>query len=150
LGRQGLNTLITHPSIWAKGAKNSFSDIYKEMKGQDATAALWADIYSNPNYIEGTYQKAGLLNKNEEQFPTSLPEKIPLLGRAFKASESAFKGASMRMRLGLFDLLSSTAEKQGVEMTESQIKDIGSLASSLTAKGKWGKKGTPSIVKLVM
>ncbi len=151
IGRQGLKTLMTHPTIWAKGAKNSFIDIWKTLGGQDARRALMADIYSEPNYFNGSYEKAGILAKHEEQFPTSLPARIPGIGRVFKASENAFTGSAIRMRTGLYDLLSKRASENGVDMTDAtQIKSLGKLINSLTARGQWGKKGEPAVVRLVM
>jgi hypothetical protein len=101
LGRQGLHTLQTHPTVWWKGALNSFKDMWKELRGKPAMDALLADIYSRENYLNGRYDKAGIIPKTEEQYPTSLPERIPVLGRVFKASESAFVGSGLRMRTGL-------------------------------------------------
>lgn len=150
LGRQGLKTLQTHPSVWAKGAYNSFIDFGKTIGGKNAHDALMADIYSRENYMNGNYDKAGILNKLEEQFPTSLPERIPGVGRVFKASEYAFTGSAIRMRTGLFDLMEKTAKKNGVEWNETQIKDIGKMINSLTARGKWGQKGEPGVIRLVM
>ena len=50
LGRQGLTTLMTHPSVWSKAAKESFRDIYKALKtkhgNQTAKDILRADIVS--------------------------------------------------------------------------------------------------------
>ena len=111
MGRQGLHTLMTHPTIWWDGAKNSFIDIAKTMGGKNMNDALMADIYSKPNYLNGDYNTAKIIPKFEEQYPTSLPEKIPVVGRVFKASESAFVGSALRMRTGLYDLLDSIAKK---------------------------------------
>jgi hypothetical protein len=151
MGRQGLKTLITHPKIWWNMAKNSFSDIYKTLGGKNARDALWADIYSSPNYLNGSYDIAKLIPATEEQFPTSIPTKIPVLGRAFLASENAFTGSAIRSRTDLFDLLADKAKKNGVDMTDKyQIQSIGKLVSSLTARGQWGKRGEPAIVRLIL
>ena len=151
LGRQGLKTLQVHPTVWAKGAVNSFVDIWKTLGGKDAHSALMADVYSRPNYLNGSYEKAGILAKVEEQYPSSLPERIPGVGRVFKASENAFTGSAIRMRTGLYDLLAKRAAENGIDMTDAaQIKPIGKLINSLTARGQWGVKGEPAVVRLVM
>lgn len=151
MGRQGLKILFTHPTVWWQGAKNSFIDMAKTMGGKEMMDALMADIYSNPNFLNGKYQKASILPKSEEQFPTSIPERIPGIGRVFKASEVAFKGSAMRMRTGLFDLLTDLAEKNGVDTTEeSYLISMGKMINSLTARGQWGKTGEPAIVRLVL
>ena len=140
IGRQGLVTLQTHPSVWLKGAYKSFGDIYKALRtkhGNDvAKDILHADLVSRENYINGTYQKAGILAKFEEQYPTSHPARIPWLGRGFKASEVAFTNSALRMRMGTFDLLLDMAKKQGLEVNKSLIEDIGSVVNSATARAK--------------
>ena len=54
LGRQGLNTLMTHPTVWGDMAKKSFIDIYKTMAskhgGKEVRDALMAEAYSRPNF----------------------------------------------------------------------------------------------------
>ena len=48
IGRQGLTTLMTHPTIWVKAAKESFKDIYLALASkhgnQTAKDILRADI----------------------------------------------------------------------------------------------------------
>lgn len=151
LGRQGLKTLMTHPTAWWPGAKGSLVDFAKTIGGKNTKDALMADLYSNPNYLNGSYEKAGIISKNEEQFPTSLPARIPGVGRVFKASEAAFEGSALRMRTGLYDLLSKQAERNGVDMTNDyQIKSIGKVINSLTARGQWGTRGEPALLRIVL
>jgi hypothetical protein len=150
LGRQGLHTLQTHPSQWYPAARKSFSDIVKTLGGKNAHDALMADIYSRPNYINGLYQKAKILAATEEQFPTSLPGRVPGFGRVFKASEYAFTGSAMRMRTGLFDLLHKRAKANDVNITDSWITSHGKMISSLTARGQWGQKGDPPFIRLIL
>jgi len=149
-GRQGLKTLMTHPSKWWKATSKSFSDIYKELGGKASHDALMADIYSREKYINGEYQKSGIFTKIEEQFPGSSPGRVPVLGRAFNASEAAFIGNAIRMRTGLYDLLSKRARGNGVKMTDVQIKDIGTLINGMTARGRWGVRGEPAFIRLFM
>ncbi len=151
LGRQGLTTLMTHPSAWYPAAKASFVNFAKVLGGDKAVMdAVMATVYSQPNHINGRYEMAGILPKLEEQFPTTLGEKIWGIGRLLKASEVAFKGSAIMMRTKSFDLLAGIAEKNQVEMTKVQIKDIGTLINAATARGKWGKTGEPAIVRMVL
>lgn len=151
LGRQGIHALFTHPTVWWDGAIHSFTDFGKTIGGREMMDALMADVYSNPNYINGSYDIAKILPKSEEQFPTSLPERIWGLGRVFKASEVAFKGSAIRMRTGLYDLVSDIADRNGVDMTDKyQIESVGRLVNSLTARGQFGKVGESPIVKMVL
>jgi hypothetical protein len=151
IGRQGLFTLFTHPSQWFPAAANSFVDIAKTLGGKEAMDALMADVYSDPEYLDGSYQKAGILPKTEEQFPTSLPERIPVVGRVFKASETAFSGSAIRMRTGLYKMLSRRMSANGVNMKDSaEIQSLGKVINSLTARGQWGSRGEPGILRVVL
>jgi len=150
LGRQGAITLIEKPSIWWNMSKKSFQDFSSKLKGGQPLDVLMADIYSRDNFLNGRYEEAKLFPKTEEQFPTSLPERIPFLGRAFGASEVAFKGSAIRARADLFDLFINTAEKNGVEITPEIIKDFGTQVNSITARGKMGQIGGSKIVNLTL
>lgn len=151
LGRQGLYTLFTSPEIWANAAKNSYKDYVETLGNKVAKDALMASIYSDPEYIDGTYQKAGILPEREEQFPTSLPGRIPGAGRFFKASEAAFEGSAIRMRTDLYKKISRMNIENGVDMKNpEEIKSLGIVINSLTGKGSWGAKGTPGALKLVL
>jgi hypothetical protein len=150
LGRQGLHTLQAHPTVWRDMAGNSFADIVKTLGGKDAHDALMADVYSRPRYMNGEYQKAGLLPKTEEQYPTSLPARVPGIGRVYRAAEYAFTGSAIRARLGIYDLLANRAKENGAIWNDVQIKDVGKMINAMTARGQWGKTGEPALVRLVM
>lgn len=142
IGRQGLTTLQTHPTVWARAATKSFSDVYKALRDKHgneiAKDILHADLVSRENYLNGNYQKSGILAKFEEQYPTSHPARVPIVGRAFKASEVAFTNSALRMRIGTFDLLFDMAKKSGLEITDVAIKDIGAIVNAATARSPIG------------
>lgn len=151
IGRQGLKVLFTNPKVWFNGAKNSFLDIAKTFGGQETLDALQADVLSRENAMNGNYEKAKILDLREEQFPTSLPERIPYVGRAFTASEAAFKGSALRMRTDLFDLILDKAKDQGVDITSKyELESIGKIVNSLTAKGAFNNRGFESALKAVL
>jgi hypothetical protein len=151
LGRQGLAVLFTHPTVWAKGARQSYTNIVKEFGGKNAMDALRADILSRPNAMLGRYEKSGVINPNEEQYPSSFPEKIPALGRVFKASESAFKGSALRMRADVMDLLIEKGEANGLDMdSKEQLESYGTLVNSLTAKGSFNDPSTGKVLRTVL
>jgi hypothetical protein len=138
-GRQGIKTLYTHPTVWFKNFIKSWSDIGKELKGQDAMLPIKADVFSRPNALNGKYEAMkldiGLLT--EEAFPSFLPARIPGFGRIFKGAESAFNGAALRIRADLADLLIKKAEKAGVDMLDPfQAESVGKLINSMTGRGK--------------
>lgn len=138
--RQGWKNLFAHPEIWAKNAKQSVVDAVEQFGGKAVMDEVHADIQSRPNALNGRYRKAGLaLGNIEEAFPSSLPEKVPLLGRAFKASETAFSAFQFRSRADLFDKYIEIAERSGVDVRErAQLESIGNLVNSLTARGHLG------------
>jgi len=150
LGRQGLKTWMTHPTVWWNMAGKSFKDFALTIGGKNMEDALWAGIYGRPNYMNGNYQKAKLIPKFEEQYPSTLPEKIPGLGRVFKASEVAFTGSAIRARTDLFDLFHGIAKSNGVEIDKTWVKDFGRMINSLTAKGQLGERGDNPLLRLVL
>lgn len=140
--RQGLKTLATNPDIWINAFIKSWRDITKELRGIDAMIPIRADVYSRPNAINGKYEagKFALGLAKEEAFPSSLPGRIPILGRLFKASESAYNGGALRMRADLADRLIAKAEKFGVDTSDPlQVRSIGKLVNSMTGRGDIGK-----------
>jgi hypothetical protein len=138
-GRQGIKVLYTKPTIWMSAFLKSWRDIGKELAGKDAMIPIKADTYSRPNALNGNYARMRLDVgiTGEEAFPSALPEKIPLLGKLFKASESAFNGAAIRMRADLADKLITVAEKQGIDFTDKiQARGVGDMINSLTGRGR--------------
>jgi len=139
-GRQGIKVLANPPTsgIWLKNFLKSWGDIVKELKGEDALYPIKADIYSRPNALNGKYRAGGygLDVLSEEAFPSSLPEKIPVLGRLFKASESAYNGAALRLRADLADRFIKLADRQGINtLDKNEAEGIGHLVGSLTGRG---------------
>jgi hypothetical protein len=141
-GTQGIKMMYTNPDLWGKQLIKSFSNIGKELKGQDAMLPIKADVFSRPHAIDGTYKTAKLDIgiDSEEQFPSSLPERIPLLGRVFKGAESAFNGAAMRLRADYFDRMYKWADSIGTDLKDKQnIEGLGSLSNSMTGRGDLGR-----------
>ena len=141
-GRQGIKVLMTTPSIWIKNFAKSWKDIAKELGGKNAMIPIKADVLSRQNALNGLYQRMKLAIDiaSEEAYPSSLPEKIPLLGRLYKASESAFNGAALRMRADLADRVLKQAEDSGVDLNDTtQLESLGKLVNSMTGRGSIGK-----------
>ena len=136
LFNQHIKTLWTHPSIWLRNARNSFSDIAKTFGGKNVLHEISADIVSRPNYEN--YRKDGLaVSVIEEAFPDSkLLESIPFLGRVHKAADTAFTGLAYRNRADLYDLYTEIAKQNG--NVETIGLGIGKLANSLTGRGNLG------------
>lgn len=151
-GRQGIKTLLdTRTSgIWVRNFVKSFGDFGKQLGNFDVMDAIKADILSRPNALNGKYAAGGygLDVFGEEAFPVSAPGRIPLLGRLFRASESAYNGGALRMRADLADRLIARAEKHGVNTLDpKEARGLGGLVSSLTGRGSlgWAEGGARKI-----
>lgn len=149
--RQGWKTLFTNPQIWANNAAKTIPDIWKQLSadvkpglfsGQYDTAidAVKAEIYSRANARNGLYKKMKLdIGDLEEAFPSTIPEKIPLFGRLYKASEAAYTGFLYRMRADIADKMAEIATSQGLDLNVPlQSESIGRLVNSLTGRGNLG------------
>ncbi|MEK7092424.1 MAG: hypothetical protein AAB907_02260, partial [Patescibacteria group bacterium] len=138
IGRQGLKVLLTNPRIWLKNSIQSFKDIVQTFGGKKVMDEVRADVLSRPNELNGLYRKEKLaIGVTEEAYPTSLPEKIPIAGKVFEASQNAFTAFQYRTRADLFDKFVEMAEQSGAD-----IKGIGRLANSLTGRGNLGQLET--------
>lgn len=139
--RQGWKTLFTHPGTWAKNSLKTFQDFANTVGGKNTIDEVRADIVSRPNSLNGLYKKMGVdvFGIKEEAFPSSLPEKIPVAGRFFKASDAAYTGFQQRTRADLADKYLEIAQKSGVDLTsKKELKSIGKLVNSLTSRGDLG------------
>ena len=143
-GRQGIFSLLDLRTshIWIKNFAKSFKDIGKEILGIDAMDTIKVDIFSRPNAVNGKYRAGGfgLDVLYEEAFPSHGLAKIPLLGRLYKASESAYNGGALRLRADLADRVITLAEKNKLNMLNpNDAKPIGNLISMITGRGGLGK-----------
>lgn len=138
--RQGWKTLFTNPTVWLKNAKQSFKDLVDQFGGKEVMNEVQADIQSRPTY--DLMKKAKLdIGTTEEQFPSHLAEKVPLLGHLYKSSEAAYTGFVYRTRADVFDKYIKIAETSGIELDKPQLESIGKLVNSLTGRGNLGTVG---------
>ena len=156
-GRQGLKRLFTPlsggTSDWIRTFMQSWRDGGKTLlakgkwysSGDDAMMqSIEADIVSRPNAMLGKYKAMGadLLIGGEEAFPVTLPEKIPLIGRIYKASEVMFNGSALRLRADYADKMIALAEKSGIDFTQKgHAEGIGALVNAMTGRGNIGRAG---------
>lgn len=132
IGRQGWKVMFNNPVIWLKNSLKSFSDIAKTLGGQDALRLTKAEVLSRPNALNGKYKKQGLAIGNvEEAIPTSAPEKIPGIGRLFRASNEAFTAWQYRVRADVFDKLDAIASRT----PEMDTNGLGQFVNTLTGRG---------------
>lgn len=136
IGRQGRKVMATNPTIWLRNSLKSLSDVVKTFGGKEVLDEVRAEVLSRPNALRGLYDKEKLaVGVVEEAYPTSLPERIPLLGKPFKASQEAFTAFQYRTRADVFDRYVEIAEKSGAD-----IAGIGKVVNSLTGRGTFGQR----------
>lgn len=153
--RQGFKVLTKSPKTWLNNINNSWKRLASDFQGS-TTVTLpngtkqkiknseiymreWkADIVSRKLYKEAL--DAGLsIGVVEDFFPTSFAERLPVVGRAFKASDDMFTMFSQGSRMDLFENMYRTMQKNGKEMTPELVKDIATLANSITGRGGLGQ-----------
>ena len=137
--RQGWKTLWTNPGIWTKNAIKSFADIGRVIGGKAVIDEVKADIVSRPNYDRMKKAKLAVATI-EEEFPSGLPEKIPIIGsRFYKASQDAYTGFLYKQRADIFDKYMEIAERSNIDIDDkTQLESIGKLVNSLTGRGALG------------
>lgn len=139
--RQGFKVLTKDPTAW----KNNFVEAFKPFskisskEAQNVVANRFkASLVSHPLYQQAIDAKLAI-GVIEDFFPTTLSEKIPLLGNIFKASNEAFTIFSQGSRMSLFEDMVNKAAKDGVELTPQLYKDLAKVANSITGRGSLGK-----------
>lgn len=135
--RQGLKVLFSHPSVWAKNARQSFVDLVHAFGSDRVMDEVNADIISRPNYNLMSRAKLAV-GIDEEMFPSSLPERIPVVGRAYRASEHAFAAFQRRTRADVFDKYVNVWENAGIPLDAEELQNMGRLVNSLTGRGDLG------------
>ena len=144
--RQGFKTLATGLSqgradIWADNVGRGFKPILNignKEKMQEVADVFKATMFGDEHYEE--MLKAGLrIGEVEDFFPTSIAEKLPVLGNAFKASDESFTILVQGMRFDMYKKLRQNLIATYGEVTEKQLKDIAEVANSMTGSGSLGK-----------
>lgn len=140
--KHGFFALFEDPKDWAKNYFTQFSDAAKGVAGKDVISAVKAEAYTRENAINGIYDKwiPGELTKTNEEFHSSLPDKIPGFSNLYKGSKAMFEGFNLRMRLDLVDHYVNTVKKMGLDPKDPETaKAWGQLAIDQTG----GKSKNP-------
>lgn len=140
LSRQGFKTLLTSPKIWGRNARQSFSDFWNTAikSGKNPLDIVKADIASRAN--TDYYTKMKLALGADEFIPTTIQEKVPVLGRGFKASDNTFKGFLFRSRADLADMYLAKAKSAGVDIDDKEfLRGLGNYVNQQTGRGNLGK-----------
>jgi len=140
--RQGLKAFWTENGIWRKQFLESFRNIVRGFKNTDqAKRDLTAHLMADPHYDQAI--KDGLaLKGNEDAFPTSLPEKIPLAGRLFGASEVAYNAFAENLRLAIYKKQMAMARELDGAVPKEYGQNMARMVNSLTGRGSFGRYDT--------
>jgi len=155
-GRQA-RKMATRPltmRAWASNFKQSMKDGFRVLFGEKNARekildAIKADVYSRESYLKGYYDKKGLETKldigtGEEEYPTSFPSKIPIIGRLFSMAETMYEGGAMRCRADAADIMYKLAENQQqaktgkTKLEKEDLASINLLVNSMTGRGSIG------------
>lgn len=143
LGRQGQKMFMTNNAIWRQEAVKSFKNIIASLKNPKvARREFMAELMGDPVYKQAI--KDGLaLGRRDDVFTTSLPGKVPILGRGFSASELAYDGLAQNMRMKAYKKVVTKElekmNKKGAEVPKDFSKNIATMVNSLTGRGHLGK-----------
>jgi hypothetical protein len=105
-----------------------------------------------PHAINGDFQTAKLATglHSEEVIPTTIGEKIPLLGRFFKASNTAYNGAALELRAEIFNDRYDRNVKNGMDMTNKEnLQSLGTAVNAFTGRGDVGMLNGENVNALV-
>lgn len=141
--RQGLKVLSNDPKIWFNVIKESLEPFKKIIKMKDADSKKAMEAVFNEfkarlvsdNLYEKAMDSKLPIGVIEDYFPTSLAEKLPFVGRLFKASNEAFTIFSQGSR---FELFKKMYYKNEYRMTTKLAKDLAEVASTISGRGYLG------------
>lgn len=139
--RQGLG-LIGRKEFWT-----SFGSMFRQFGSEKAFKEIQDSIVKSNMYP--LMQKAGLyiaksndnVTAREEQFMSSYAEKIPLIGKAVRASDRAYTGFLNKLRADTFSSILSDSEKAGIDIASDpkKLADLGKFINNATGRGSLGR-----------
>lgn len=136
--RQGL-FLVGKP----KQFLNAFLAMFKQFGSERAFAAVLEEIQSRPTYQLMRESKLAImsmdmnLTSREERFLSNWAERIPIIGRAVRASGRAYVGFLNKLRADVFDDLLRKAADVGAKGPEVP-KNLARFINSATGRGSLG------------
>jgi hypothetical protein len=138
---QGLKTLLSYPPrIWFDSVLTGFKTALKSFTNKEVMDEFNARIAARPRYKQymRSDQKLPVFTV-EEAFPSgSIPSRIPLFGKLYRASEVGFTSTLHQLRADMFDYLADKIEK----VPGGDIKGLGLFVGDLTGRSHLGKYET--------
>lgn len=138
--RQGAKAFFTNNALWRKNFIESFANLAKGFKNSEvAQREFKAHLMADPMYDKAVRDGLGIIG-HEDVFPTSLPGKIPVAGRAFNASEVAYDAFAENLRMGIYKQQLKLAQDLGEHIDNKEFgKNIAKEVNSLTGRGGLGR-----------
>lgn len=144
--RQGVLFTVTKP----KAASAAFGQMFRQVFSPKNFDAWFKALPEHPNYrlmrdsklyIANPNKISGGLSAREERFMTNLAEKIPILGRLVKASERAYVSYLNKLRVDVFNQISSKFIKDGLD-PKTDAKTFEALANFVNTGSGRGDLGS--------
>lgn len=136
--RQGWKVIMTNPIIWGRNSFKTFKHLWQTLGGKKVMDEINAGIVSDPNYDRMKKAKLDVASV-EEDFPSSIPEKIYGYRRLYKASETAFSGFQHQNRADIFNKMMDIADSTGESLSETDLINVGRMVNALTGRGNLGQ-----------
>lgn len=144
-GRQGLVQAFAHPKIAAEAFVKQF-----QAMSEVGQTRVYDEIQKMPFF--GEAKKAGLYfagdplqsSGREEAFLSKLPEKIPIIGRAYAGSERAYSAFLDWQRIRAYGVESNLLKKSGLtpEANPKEFQQLAKFINRTTGRGDLGESHT--------
>lgn len=139
--RQGIMALPRYPKEFGSAFKAQF----KAFASEKGYGEIMDQVIKNKNFHLAEEAGLGITDINmgllarEEKFMSTWAEKIPVLGRAVRASNRAYTGLLNKLRMDTFSRLVDDAEKIGVDLTNNldKAKEYAAYINDMTGRGKF-------------
>ena len=137
--RQGV-VFVGRPNLWMP----AFKDMFKFFGREKALTALYADIRSRPTYrlmqesrLPLTEVDAGFTAAEEQFMFKNFAEKIPVYGRAVRASNRAYTGFLNKLRADAFDFFYQQGKALGGDVDNpGYLRKLGGFLGAATGRGE--------------
>ncbi len=145
--RQGFKILTKSPGRWKESFEQAWK-VWKNVNSKEKMTAVMNDFkaryLAHPHYEMLVNDGKLAFGAVEDFFPSTLSQKIPAVGNIFKGSDEAFTIFSQSARFGLAsDMIEKQLKikaAQGIQgLSKQEVKDIATLANSITGRGGLGK-----------
>lgn len=140
--RQGFTGITAFPRQWGR----AFKDQFRYFGSERAYEAMIQEIESRPTFDKMRQAKLALsavdgttLTGREEQFMSTLPERITGIGRFVRASDRAYTGFLTKFRADAFEEMLRRAKQAGVPETEKVLADSAKFVNTFTGRGSLGQ-----------